>query len=230
MFKHVSAAAILLYAISPANGDLLNYIEQIRSVSSSASASSGQGSDSDQDSIHAPDFGLFDADVFASADAGAAAWAGASQISSMDAAGIRGLSTNLSNAFGYPGGSSGSTARSYLSVTFELTASADFTLSGYYEIGSDLFSGASARVRFDGPDGSIIDRYSDYPVWEDLLETGRLSPGTYTLLIDASSGANAGEMGESTAHVGYNIELQIPEPHALLQLLFFAALSSTRRL
>ena len=228
MFKHFVVLSIATCFIATAGADLLTPLEQNRYVRATASATEGQDSDYDTQTIAAEDFAPFDASIYAVANIGIEAWAGAWQSSWIDATQIHGAGNVLANAFGTDTGSCWSSGTSSMSFTFDLAEASDYELTGYIESWPEYFTDASARVTLSDSAGALFDVYIQYQGGEFLAESGILSAGAYTLKVEVTAGASAWSESEWSAQANYNVDFTVPEPTAAA-LLLVLALSQLRQ-
>jgi hypothetical protein len=206
-----------------ASADLLSPVGQDRFVTVSAEAvdTAVPASDYDTDGFSASDFGPIDVSRTANASiATASASAGAAQSSQILGDSIRatgdvsGTGTGLDySAYGQ------AAAESHCEVTFDVTAPSSFALSGSLAAAG---IGVSS-VTLEGPSGTVasVDGASNQTT--PVSESGPLSPGTYTLVVEASGSAYADFFVFLTASASFDVLLELtraptsseiaPEPH-----------------
>lgn len=207
------AALVLLSASAPTLAEVVP-LSQDRLLSCNAYAEDANGSDSDSDQASAPDFNDFaDAvstdiwldEALASGSAHQNSSIGASTFTVAGGCAANGEAYDL-DGFAY-GDASGSTR---FSCTFEVTAMTTFVLSGWLEA-SD---GGNAQLSLSGP-GLVLDRDAGFNNILDLDENGSLTPGVYTLAVEAVSSAYGDAFNYGYAYGGFDLSLVFTAPAAI---------------
>lgn len=207
------AALTLALFTAPALADVITPVSQNRSVAGSADAVDATDSDFGSASESAPDFAPFSegaaytASVFDALGSG-----GGTQTSTIGGSSIQATGSSFANGEGYSfegfGGGSGS---SIFSVTFDVTSTSSYTLSGYVEAYDN--GGASMSLL---QDATTLFSEGAFGGPTPINESGTLAPGRYTLNASTSGSASAGGFEFDYASGAFDLDLSltptVPEP------------------
>jgi len=222
MMKRMSAVLIMVsFCAVTAKSDMLNPVEQTRSVFCEASACSAyEPSESETAFLEAPDFELFDADISTSAHSGSGCGdAQAIQYSDLSAEQITALGRAFAEASGTGNWGMGSAeAESVVDIVFWLEDAATLALTGTLsKWGSPTFLGMDVELTVVGSDPFFLLDISSAPTTLD--ESWMLERGLYRFQARTEASAHWSETPDEE-WAEFDLQLSVvPEPGTLAILL-----------
>jgi len=215
-FTTVLSSVLLFVADTAFATDLIVPISQDRNIVGTAYASDYDGTYEDSADDSATDFGAFDSG--AAADVildGAIGSGGGSQQSAILPNGLTAVASQFANGecweFGY---AAGGTSINRFDVTFDLSADAEYSLTG----GLGRFDSGYTTLEFSGPGGLIIEITPDRNMFEPFAESGTVPAGRYRLFVVSSGLADGFDFESDYASGEFDVTLMFQTPTSVPDL------------